>query len=418
MKKVILAIATLGVTIPGIAQDKYVVGALTALQNKNYEEAKEDIDKAMASPETKEKPKALFAKAQVYGTLQSIDKYKSTNPYREGGVALLKLVEVKPDYEKNNVDQMLLGVAYATFNDGVKAFNEKKYDEAADLMRTVVKVHDLSGGKRFEKHQMSKQFDTIAADANLSIANSAFYAGKYEEAIPLLLKVKNDGIRKSASVYECLIDAYTKQKKSAEALAMIDEARKTYPSDITIRNYELNYYITAGKQEELVKKLEDAAASEPNNADIQFNLATIYLGLMSPKDGKKPANAAELSTKSENAFQAAIRLAPENAVYNYNYGAMYFNQATDYNDQMNAISGTSAAEQKKYDELKAKRDGLFGKSTPYFEKAYTVFSAQNNLKGEDMKTFKGTLIALKEVYARQNKMDKSMEMKKKFDTLN
>jgi predicted Zn-dependent protease len=349
--------------------------------------------------------------------LQGVDKYKSSNPYREEGTALFKLIEVKPDYEKANVDQMLLGVAYATFNDGVKAFNDKKYDEAADLMKTVVKVHDLGGGSRFAKHAMAKQFDTIAADANLSIANSAFYAGKYEEAIPLLQKVKQDGIRKSASVYECLIDAYTKQKKSAEALAMIEEARKAYPSDVTIRNYELNYYITAGKTEDLVKKLEEAAAAEPNNADIQFNMATIYLGLASPKDGKRPANAADLVTKSENAFQAAIKLAPENAVYNYNYGALYFNQATEFNDQMNAITGTTPAENKKYEDLKAKREALFAKSMPYFEKAYSVYAAQNSLKGEDQRTYKGTLIALKEVYTRQNKADKAAEVKKKLETM-
>lgn len=417
MKKVILAIAAAGVTIPAIAQDKFVVTASQAMQSKNWDEAKDAIDKAMASPETNTKPKALFIKAQVYANLQEQDKYKASSPYREELTALYKLVEVKPDHEKAAVDQLLMRAAFQSFNDGVKAFNEKRYADASDLMRNVTRIHDMGGGKRFSSHPMAKQFDTVAADANLSIANSTFYAGKYEEAIPLLLKVKNDGIRKSPSVYECLIDAYKNTKKTTEEVAMIDEARKAYPSDVNLRNYELNYYISSGKQEELVKKLEDASAKEPNNADIQFNLATTYLGLANPKDGKKPANAADLATKSETAYTAAVRLAPENAVYNYNFGALYYNQATEFNEQMNAITGTTPTEQKKYDDLKAKRDALFGKSLPYFEKAYNVYSAQGDVKGEDKGTYKNTLLALKEVYARQNKMDKSLEMKKKFESL-
>ncbi len=168
-----------------------------------------------------------------------------------------------------------------------------------------------------------------------------------------------------------------------------------------------------------MKKLEDAVSKEPNNADLYFNLATTYLGMANPKDlSKKPANAAELVSKSEDAFQHAVKIAPDNAAINYNFGALYYNEATDVNNQMNAITGTSDADQKKYDNLKAQRDGLFAKSMPYFEKSYTVLSAnESSLKGDDKGTYKSTVAALKEVYARQNKMDKSAEMKKKYDSL-
>ena len=414
MKKAILIITALGISFSGMAQDKYVVSANVALNAKNFEEAKENIDKAMASPDTREKPKALYAKVQTYISLQGMDKYKSSNPYREAAQAAIKLVEIKPDFEKNSVDQILVALAYMYYNDGVKAANDKRYDEATDLMKNVIKIHDIGGGKRFDK----KQFDTVAAEAAMTMGNAAYYGGKYEESIPLLVNVKNNPITRTPTVYECLIDAYTRQKNSAEAFAMITEARKFFPEDVTLRNYELNYYITSGKQEELLKKLEEAATKEPDNSDIQFNLATTYLGMANPKDGKKPLNASELTTKSESAFMRAVAKAPDNAGYNYNFGALYFNQATEVNDQMNAVTGSSAADLKKYDELKAKRDGLFGKSMPYFEKSLSVLAArESELKGEDMKTYKSTLLALKEVYARQSKMDKSLDMKKKYDSL-
>jgi len=422
MKKILLIAATIGITLPGIAQDKFVVSANIAMKNQNFEEAKTEIDKAMASPETREKPKALFAKAQIYYMLQESDKYKPTNPYREALQATIKLAEVKPDYEKATVDNMLIRGGFLSYNDGVKAYNDKKYTESVELMKTVVKVYELgAGGKRYEKltGNYQKQFDTVAADANLTMANAAYYAGNLDEAIPMLIKVKSNPIRKMPSVYECLIDAYSKQKNSAQELATIEEGRKAFPNDVTLRNYELNYYIKAGKMDELIKRLEEAAAKEPTNSDILFNIATTYLSMANPKEGKKPANSAELYAKSEDAFTRALKLSPDNAGYNYNFGALYFNQATDYNDQINAITGSTAADQKKYDELKAKRDGLFGKASPYFEKSFASLSPnESTLKGEDLKTYKSTLIALNKIYIIQSKLDKAADMKKRMDLLN
>ena len=420
MKRLILIIAAFAMTFHGIAQDKYVTSALTALKSNNLDEAKEDIDKAMANPETKEKPKALLAKAQIYFMMQNSDKYKAGNPYREAAQVAIKLAEQKPDYEKETVDQILAVSVILYYNDGAKANNDKRYTEAAELMKNVVTIHDINGGKRFTKlpPERQRQFDTIAADAYQTMANSTYYSGKYEEAIPLLIKVKNNPITKTPTAYECLINAYDKQNNTSEKFAAIEEARKVFPDDVTLRNYELNYFIKSGKQEELIKKLEEAAIKEPNNSDILFNIATTYLGMANPKDGKKPTNEADLTAKSEDAFQRALKLSPENPGYNYNFGALYYNQATEFNNQMNAITGSSAADLKKYDDLKAKRDALFAKSMPYFEKAYTVLSVnESSLKGEDLNTYKSTLLALKEVYARQNKLDKSAEMKKKYDSL-
>ena len=314
---------------------------------------------------------------------------------------------------------MLLYCAAFYYNDGVRAYNEKKFNDAIDLMKNVMKVYELR--KRFEKLPPAalKQYDSLAADANLTMANSAYYGANYEQAVPLLTSAKNNPITKTPSVYQCLIDAYNKQKDAKDAFATIEEARAAFPDDVTIRNYEINYYINSGKQDDLIKKLEEASAKDPNNADLVFNIATTYLDMANPKDGKKPANYGELTAKSEDAFQRALKISPDNGGYNYNFGALYYNQATDVNDQMNAITGSSAAELKKYDELKAKRDGLFIKSAPYFEKAYSVFSANEaTLKGEDKRTYKSTLLALSHVYATQSKLDKATEMKKKYDSLN
>ncbi len=420
MKKAILIAAAVGMTLPGIAQDKYVVSANLAMKSQNYEEAKMEIDKAMANPETSKKPKALLSKAQVYFSLQNVDKYKAGNPYKEGLKAAMELAEVKADYERGTVDQLLMLGGFLSYNEGVKAYNDKKYDESVELMKTVTKIGEMNGGKRFEKlpPNVQRQMDTVVADAYLTMANSVYFAGKWEESIPMLIKVKENPIRRVPSVYECLIDAYSKTNNAEKEFATIDEARKAFPNDVALRNRELNYYIKNGRMEDLVKKLEEASAKDPNNADLHFNLATTYLSMANPKDGKKPANSAELYTKSEESFTRAIKASPDNAGFNYNFGALYFNQATDFNDQINAITGSSKADQDKYESLKAKRDGLFTKAAPYFEKSYSILSPNDaKLQGEDLRTYKSTVIALNRIYILQGKTDKASEMKKIMDTL-
>jgi hypothetical protein len=419
MKKLLLIAAAAGFSFHGLAQEKYVVSALSDLKENHLDDAKANIDKAMEG-DTKDKPKTLYAKAQIYEALQMSDKYKASNPYREGVKSAIKLVETKPDYEKSGVDQLLLFGAANYYNDGVNAYNNMKYADAADCMSNVIKIHDIDGGKRVESLVgKMRNVDTIYAQACQIYAKSVYFQNKYDEAIPLLVKAKNNPITQNTSVYECLIDAYTKQKNTTQALATIQEARSKFPDDVTIRNYELNYYINSGQQSEMSKKLEEAAAKEPNNPDIMFNLATTYLSMANPGGDKpKPANASELYAKAEDAFSKTLKLAPDNAIYNYNFGTMYYNQATDLNSQMNAITGTSDADQRKYDGLKAQRDDLFNKSLPYFDKANTLFSAkESDLKGDDRKTYKYTLQALMQIYNIQSKLDKAADMKKKYESL-
>jgi hypothetical protein len=401
-----------------MAQDAEVTAAGAALSAKNYDVAKEDIDKAMANLETKDKPLALLYKAQVYLSLQGVDKYKASNPYREGAQALFKLVEVGPDYKPATVDQLLAYTAAKYYNDGAQAYNDKKLAKAEEDMKYVIKIRDM---KRMDKLEPDAQkfADTIFADALQILASSIYFQSKYDEAIPLLTSAKNNPIARTSAIYECLIDALQKQKNKTETLAMIEEGRKAYPEDILIMNDELNYYIAYGSSEEIIKKLEAAAAQQPGNGEILFNLATSYQAMARPKEGNPPANGDELFVKAETVYQKALKIAPDNPVYNYNFGAMYFNEAAVVNGRMTAITGSTDADQKKYDDLKAGRNALLAKSTPYFENAGRVYSShEKDMKPDDKPTYKNTMKALMDIYSRLQEMDKYAEAKKKYDSLN
>ncbi len=426
MKKIVVTIAALGISYMGLAQDKYVTSALTALSQKSYDEAKTDIDKAMESPETKEKPKALYAKAQIYFTLSTLEKYQSIKPYKDATKALIKLTEVKPDYEKEDVNNILFYAAQMNYNAGIHAFyDEKNSSDAIDFLQTTLRIHDLQGGKRFEKYPSKKQFDTVAANADLTLARISYAAHDSLETIKMLTKVVHNPITKAKDNYYILLEAYATantangNKMAAEELAAVQEARTAFPDDANIRNMEINCFNRNGKLKDLVVKLEESAEKEPNNADIIFNLALLYQGLATPKEGGKPANQAELIAKSESAFQRALKLGPENTSYNFNFGTLYFNQAYDYNEQMGAITGNSEDDLKKVDALKAKRDGMFEKAMPYMQKTYDLLSPKEaTLKGGDAEMYKAAMTSLKQMYIVQNKMDKAKELNAKIKAMN
>lgn len=417
MKKISLIAASISIAFSSFGQKQNIQSANNMLKDKDYDKAIEYINLAANDPSTKDDPKTYFVKGNIYMNMQSDEKYKSTNPYREAGKAYLNAVKLKPSYEKETMDPALLNVAFSYYNDGINAFNAKSYDDAMNFMKTTIEIHDLEGGKRFA----NKSFDTVAAQGKMIAAYSAVYADKTEEALPLLLAAKNDPIAVNANIYVMLSEIYRKQNKDAEFMATLDEGAMKYPENDNIRVAQLNYYLKSGKQDVIIAKLEEAIAKNPSNASYQMQLANTYNTMANPKDASgndmaKPANSAELMDKAEGYYQAAIKIDPNNVGYSYNTGALYFNKATEINNQMNKVTGTSAAETKKYDELKVKRDGYFEQAIPFLEKTHTSLEGtRSSWTDDDRFYYQSSLVALREIYARQNKLDKAKELKDKLD---
>ncbi len=418
MKKLIVLAAALSIGVSGWAQKKNVSTAQAALTREDYTKAKSAIDEAVEDPTTKDDPKTWFTRGEIYTVLQGQQAFQSSNPLLEASKSYLKVVELDPGYKKSEMDARLLTASQVFYNQGLENYQAQKYKDAYEAFSLPITVSKLDGGKRFSS---VKAFDTIVAYAYLQRAFSSYFGEDYGRAIPDLQIAKESPVTRDASVFLVLIDIYQKQDKEAEASALITEGRKVYPDNTELRNAELNLYLKSGNQDALLKKLEEAVAKDPNNPELLFNLGNGYNNLAFPKDatGKdlpKPANYAELIGKAEDAYTKAIAADKENkSEYSYNLGALYFNQASGIINEMNGL-GTSAADQKKYDDLAVRRDAMFGKALPHLEKVYTSLDAKlSKLNQDDKVTYQSVIFALREVYAKQNKMDKVTEMKNKLD---
>ncbi len=426
MKKAILITAGVAISLFAHAQKMNIQNASNSLKDKDYSKAIEYINLATNDPSTKDNAKTWYVKGNIYMEMSTDPAKREAKYYQEAANAYMKAAQLDAKYERDIISQGLMYAAYNYYNDAVVAYNNKKYQESYTSAKAVLDIHGLEGGKRYT----SKSFDTTAAASLMIQAYSAYYAKNYDEAITLLQILKTNPIEKSASVYLALSDIYKTTKKESEMLAIIEEGRKLYPDNQNLRNEELNYYIISNKQDELMKKLEDAVAKDPNNAELLFNLANGYNNMAFPKptEGKeptKPANFVELFSKAEDGYKKAINVDPNNVGYNYNLGVLYYNQATDYNRQMNAAADASnsakvAAEKKKhedaYNQLTINRDASFDKAIPYLSKIISTLESTIDKASEDDRfSYQSALMALKEIYARKNDMVKSGEYKQKLD---
>lgn len=198
------------------------------------------------------------------------------------------------------------------------------------------------------------------------------------------------------------INAESNQEKALEFLA---KGRELNPDDTGLLFAEINHYLKVGETDKLISNLETALEKEPDNVSIYTTIGSVYDQLHQSETDE--VKSAEYFEKARGYFDQVLERQPDNFDAQYSIGALYYNKAAKYVDVLNDLAADlSASGTKKYDETKVKMDELFEKALPFFLKAEQVNANDGN-----------TIIALKEIYARMNNLEKSNEYKAKMDNL-
>lgn len=144
-------------------------------------------------------------------------------------------------------------------------------------------------------------------------------------------------------------------EKALEAMAI---AREQDPENINLLLTEANVYYTMGDTMKFKELLEIAVQKDPSNPELQYNLGVISSEIDDFDNAKKYyLRAIELKQDYVNAY-----------IY---LSALILGQEESILDQMNNL-GSSAADDRKYDELKAKRNQLYTDAIPYLESAISI----------------------------------------------
>ena len=419
MKKTVLTLALLSIAAGAFAQKSKLRATRDYLSTNDYRKALPEIDAAVQNDETKANPEAWYFRGRAY-LLQSLDSTaRTTASIDEAQVSFSKALELKPDYS-SDINTDLYNLSIVAYNDALGAYNKGDYAKAYNHFLLAYNLYN-NNSKRLASNT---KFHDLAFNAKQNAAASAQNARNDDNALKLLLEIRNEQTPKDTNTYYSIIEILDRQKKYDQLISMINEANTIFPNNKLIRNSEINYYINTNKTDQLLPKLETAVQGDPNNGDLYFMIGNLYVAQSFPKDasGKptdRPANADETFGKAETAYKKAVGINSNSAEFNYNLGVLYYSLAVEYNRQLNKITGNTTAETKKYDEIVAKRNAQFALALPNFERTYAILDPKaSSLSSSDRTTYRNAVTGMLEIYSRQNNKAKTDEFKKKAAELN
>ncbi len=237
------------------------------------------------------------------------------------------------------------------------------------------------------------------------VAYTAMLSGDMDRAKQLFMELYESGYDDPgvyANLFQMLID-----EDEQKAVEILEEGRRKYPEDTEILFAEINYYIQQENYEVLKEKLAEAIEREPDNPSVYTALGNVYMNLFNQEYAQNGDSelAQQYFDEARKYFEKAIELNPQQYDAIYSLGSLYYNKAVEIIKKMNEL-GLSKEDQRKYEEYGKQVDALFAKALPYFQQAEAINPSDRN-----------TLIALKEIYARQNNFELSNEFKQRLETV-
>lgn len=379
MKKQTIIALALSVSAFSFAQKKELKMVEKAIKANNFSEAKAalgQVESLIGSMDEKTKTKynylkgvALFANGSannedVQKSLESINKVKGAY---NAEIKALKQNMVNSFLKKGNDAYEAKDYNGASTNfERVYSMNKKDTVYLYYAAATAVTAPDYP--RALELYGKLKELgytgiETKYFAVNKKTQEKESYPNKQLRDIAIKSKShikpteeKTDS--KKAEIVKNVALIYVSNGDNEKAIEAIKDARAESPDDVNLVLTEANLYHKMGNTEEFQKLLQKATKMDPENADLQYNLGVIAADSKDVEGAKKYyAKAIELDPKYINAYinSAALVLGEEAALI----------------EEMNGL-GSSKADDKRYDELRAQRQDIYRGAIPLLEKALEI----------------------------------------------
>ena len=371
----------------------------------------EAIEQAFALEGTENDASAWVIKGEIYnGITDNEMRQKLINPnytlgYTDAAIIACEAFQMALDKaeKKSETKDAIKGlqeVENHLNNMAITKFQAGEYDNAYANFLSSLTAYELLEANR----EKSRLDDEVTMNDQVFYTAISGYYGVNKDKVASLFKKLYEKEYNEPLVYEALYNLSSKSNPD-EALRYLTEGREKFPDNTTLLFGEINYYLTQGKLDVLIDKLKSAIDAEPENLSVINTTGNVYeqLATKAAEDGDTE-QAGKYFDKAKEYYNLALEKNPTNFDANYSIGALYYNEAAGMTELINKYAQDySPAGTKKYDEANAQMMALFEQALPYFEKAYKIKEDDTN-----------TMIALKEIYVRQNKMDKANELKAKL----
>lgn len=331
MKKLLLLTLLAGSSLLVHAQDLKKVQ--TAYLLAKFDDAKTEIDKVMTDAKQNVKPEALYWKAKVYAALYK-DKnlsVKYPGAVKDAEAAFQKYMETDAAYTqvKEKGAEGFFDMYGTSYNNGIKFFNDKKWEDAAASFKVAVEFSDVIFKNKWTNSSIS--FDTTTI---LYLAYSYQNAGKPSEAATYYSRLADNKVagENYIDIYKFLAQHYTTAKSDAQFKKYLALGKELYPK-FPWEEYEIDYMdqnMTLAEKTALYDK-EDAAGTLSETKYLQFG--DIFVNAKNKEKSLDSAQHMKYTLKAAEAFKKAYGKNNQNGIAAFNVGVIYYNVFNDYDDR-------------------------------------------------------------------------------------
>lgn len=396
MKKAIsllLAVMFVGITFGQKAQR---TSAYNYLRKNKLAKAKEAIEPTITNASTMNDPKTWFYRGSIYLRIalsenpedQALDPNALNIAYESFSKA--KSIDPKNSYYAEILKNMMV-IGEKFYNTGVQAFQANDFGTSA-------KAFDLS-------NQISTQigqFDTISYYYAGMSAFKADDKAMAKDHYTKLLEMNYANAEHMENIVGTLAEIYKADGDTAKALSTIQDGRNQFPKSLPLAIAETNIYLAKNQTDKAIEQLEELISMDATNPTIHYAVGTNYNQLLADTSLTKEVKDNAFN-KARESYEKAVELKPDFFDAYYNLGALFVNKASAILQEANNLPLNAVAE---YDKLKAEANSFLELALPALEKAA-------ELSPKDM----STLISLKEIYTRLNKMDKLPDINQRIADL-
>jgi len=372
MKKQIVVALALVIGAFSFAQKKELKAVEKAIKGNNFAEAKSvlaQIESLIGTADAKIKGKYHFLKGKALyangagsnddfdGAIDNFDKAGSgyTAEINEVKASMLQSILTKANSSLENKDyaSSSKGFEYAyklspkdtmyLYFAASTAVNGQDYDTALGMYEELKGLGYTGIAEEF--YAFNKELGKEELFGSKQMRDLSVKAGTHVKPEDKMTKSKRSEIVKNIALI------FISQDKNDKAIEAMKDARAENPEDLNLLLSEANIHYKMGDLVKFKELMQEATKMNPTDPELQFNL-----GVLSFESGDKES--------AKTYYQKAIDLDPNYINAQINMAALILDGEQDIVDEMNNL-GTSAADDRKYDELKEKRQQVYKDAIPY-----------------------------------------------------
>ena len=368
------------------------------------------IEIATSNDEAASSAKTWLKAGQIYNALAQKDVVAlALNPSHKvenamAGVKAFNALEMAlgtadKKFQTKEALKSLQETANSLANVGNALLAAKDYTNAYSSLKTILDINKIQSDNGM-KVTLANEKDMN--DHKFVTAYCAMAAEKKDEAKAMFTDLI------SSDYEDARIYAYgfnlAQESGDPDALAILEKGSAKFPEDQEILFAQINYFIQKEDYTQLTGMLEKAIQNSPDNPSVYSALGNVYMNLFQNEYGANGDSdkANEYYDKSNQYYEDALKL--DNNMFDviYSIGSLRYNKAVEITK---AMADLPITEEKKFNEFKAQSESLFNEALPHFKRAESINPNDIN-----------TLIALKEIFARNNDFEKSKEFKTRLET--